>query len=307
MNEEQLVLICVFGVVASLGYGLFWLFLPKKGNELEQRLQEARPVSLMAQRQQASRGFSNLLTRIGQTAGKPFEPRTREEQSAQRRELGYAGLYSMSSVHLISGAKALSLAAGLVGGYLLGTKMNSVMLYLAMGGLAGYLLPVAWLRSQIQKQRQALEHGLPDALDLMVVCVEAGLTVDAAMQRVGREISLPHPALARELAITHMETQMGMPRSEALRNLSRRTGSEALQSLSAMLIQAERFGTGVAESLRIYAESLRIKRQYAAEEVAAKASVKITFPLVMCIFPAMLIVIAGPAVIQLMNSGFMKR
>jgi tight adherence protein C len=305
MDQEQLVLICLFGVVAFAGYGLCRLFVPRNNEELEKRLQHSRPAASHATSSSAA-VLSSLLTRIGRTAGKPFHPRTQEEQSALRRDLGYAGLYTSAAVHFLSGAKAISLAAGLVGGYVAGLAMGRLMLYAAMGGVLGVLLPTWWLRVRIKKQQRALEHGLPDALDLMVVCVEAGLTVDAAMQRVGNEIAMPHPALSRELAITHMETQMGLPRSEALRNLGRRTGSAALQSLAAMLIQAERFGTSIAQALRIHAESLRVKRQYAAEEVAAKASVKITFPLVMCIFPAMLIVIGGPAVIKLMNSGFIK-
>src|SRR5262249_34659207 len=130
-------------------------------------------------------------------------------------------------------------------------------------------------------------------------CVESGLTMDAALQRVSKEIALAHPSLARELAITHVETQMGMPRTEAMRKLATRTGSQALKSLTAMLVQADRFGTSIAGALRIYSESLRVKRQYAAQELAAQASVKMTFPLVFCIFPAILTVIGGPAMIQL--------
>jgi tight adherence protein C len=136
----------------------------------------------------------------------------------------------------------------------------------------------------------------------MVVCVEAGLTVDAAMQRVGTEMGLAHPALAREFSIAHMETRVGLSRGEALKNLGQRTGSPPLQSLAAMLVQADRFGTSIAQALRIHSETLRNNRQHAAEEMAAKASVKISFPLVLFIFPSTFIVLCGPTVIDLMNS-----
>jgi tight adherence protein C len=149
----------------------------------------------------------------------------------------------------------------------------------------------------------ALQLALPDALDLMVVCVEAGLTVDDAMQRVGSELQLAHPALSREFGIARMETRVGLSRGESLKNLGVRTNSNSLQALAAMLIQADRFGTSIASALRIQAEALRVKRQHAAEELAAKASVKMSFPLVLFIFPATFIVLAGPTVIGLMKSA----
>jgi tight adherence protein C len=159
-----------------------------------------------------------------------------------------------------------------------------------------------WLKHLIKKNRKALNYGLPDALDLMVVCVEAGLTVDSAMQRVGVEMALAHPAISRELGMCHMETRVGLSRMEALKNLGIRTGCEALQTLAAMLVQADRFGTSIATALRIHADTMRVNRHHAAEELAAKASVKMSFPLVLFIFPSTFIVLAGPTVIGLMNS-----
>jgi tight adherence protein C len=163
-----------------------------------------------------------------------------------------------------------------------------------------------WLKTKIKANQQALDYGLPDALDLLVVCVESGLTLDAAMQRVGQEMAHVHPALSRELGITHMETRVGITRVQALRNLGSRTGSTALQSLSAMLMQAERFGTSIAQALRVHAESLRLARQHKAEEVAAKTTVKLSFPLVLFIFPATFLVLIGPTAIHLMNSPLFK-
>jgi len=126
------------------------------------------------------------------------------------------------------------------------------------------------------------------------------------MQRVGQELAIAHPRLSRELAITHMETRVGIPRFDAMKNLATRTGSPALQSVVAMLVQADRYGTSIGNALRVQAEAIRNKRQVAAEEMAAKASVKMTFPLVLFIFPSVFIILAGPSLIGLFNSPMFK-
>jgi tight adherence protein C len=210
-------------------------------------------------------------------------------------------------MRLFISGKVVALAGGALAGFSAGAAMGQQWLGLSMGGLMGYVAPTLWLNWQMRKHQRELEHALPDALDLLVVCAEAGLTTDAALQRVGREIALPHPALARELAIAHAETQMGLPRADALRNLAGRTGSPSIQSLTAVLIQTDRFGTGIAQGLRVHAESLRLKRQYAAEEMAAKTSVKLIFPVALLIFPTVLLVLIGPAIIQMIMTGFLKR
>jgi tight adherence protein C len=195
---------------------------------------------------------------------------------------------------------------GVAVGYGAGTYLGSPLLGASAGGVLGYVGQKFWLNNKIKKNQQALSYGLADALDLMVVCVEAGLTVDGAMQRVAQDLTIAHPAISRELGIAHMETRVGLSRSEALRNLGIRTGNEPLQSLAAMLIQADRFGTSIASALRVHSDTLRQNRQRAAEENAAKASVKMSFPLVLFIFPSTFIVLVGPTIINLMNSELMK-
>jgi tight adherence protein C len=229
-------------------------------------------------------------------------PKTREAESGLRTNLNRAGIYSPAALKALVGCKVIFLVVGLCGGYALGMTTDKLMLCLSLGGIVGYLAPQLWLKNRIKTNQRALTYGLADALDLMVVCVEAGLTVDAAMQRVGTELGLAHPALAREFGITHMETRVGLSRSEALRNLGQRTGCTALQSLSSMLIQADRFGTSIAQALRVHAETLRLNRQFAAEEMAAKASVKISFPLVLFIFPSTFIVLCGQIILDVLNS-----
>jgi tight adherence protein C len=233
-------------------------------------------------------------------------PTNREEVSDLRRRLGYAGVYTPSAIKVMVGFKVILLGLGVVVGYALGTMWGFMWLGLSIGGLLGYLLPVFWLKIKIKSNQKNLTYALPDALDLMVVCVEAGLTVDAAMQRVGQELAIAHPSLSREFGIAHMETRVGLSRAESLKNLGARTGSVPLQSLGSMLIQADRFGTSIAQALRVHADTLRQNRQHAAEELAAKASVKMSFPLVLFIFPATFIVLAGPTVIGLFNSALFE-
>ena len=297
MSDQIVIFVCTFGAVVLLGYFVSLLIANPQSKQIRDRLGViARPA------RRPGPGLMALFQRAGQAAAKPFMPTTREKQSGIRQSLARAGIYSPSALKMMAGCKVIFLCAGVVGGYLLGLAWDMLLLGLSFGGIVGYMLPTLWLRMKIQTNQRSLNHGLADALDLMVVCVEAGLTVDAAMQRVGQELGLVHPALSRELGITHMETRVGLARTDALRNLGQRTGNSALQSLAAMLIQADRFGTSIASALRIHADTLRQNRQHAAEEMAAKASVKMTFPLVLFIFPATFIILAGPTVLKMMQS-----
>ncbi|HVT91131.1 MAG TPA: type II secretion system F family protein [Tepidisphaeraceae bacterium] len=294
----------VGGTVAAIAMFLSRLAMGNTDTKLRKRLSEHENAPQNSQADSHSgEGVTPMLQRIGSAAAEPFMPKTREKQSSLRRDLGYAGIYSPSALRLVAGCKFIFLTLGVLIGYSIGAMLENVMLGISLGGLIGYFLPKIWLRTRIKGNQKALTLGLPDALDLMVVCVEAGLTVDSAMQRVGQELVLAHPAIARELGIAHMETRVGLSRAEALKNLGSRTGNAGMQSLTAMLVQAERFGTSIANALRIHADSLRTKRQLAAEEMAAKASVKMSFPLVLFIFPATFIVLAGPTVIGLMKSA----
>lgn len=305
MNELMMLIACVFGAVAMLALVVVRLLIGAgKDTRLLGRL-SANTASAPTAAQPSRTGVAPLIEKVGTAAAQPFLPKTREKQSTVRRQLGYAGIYAPAAVKVMTGFKVLFLATGLIGGYAIGAAVGQMMLAVSVGGLLGYLIPTVWLRMRISANQSALQHGLPDGLDLMVVCVEAGLTIDSAMQRVGQELILAHPAISRELSITYMETRVGLSRQEALKNLGQRTGNSAIQSLAAMLTQADRFGTSIANALRIHAETLRQQCQHAAEEMAAKASVKMSFPLVLFIFPATFIIIAGPIVIGLMNSGML--
>jgi tight adherence protein C len=310
MQDQQLLLFCIAAMVALAVFGISRALFGDKDKKLRQRLAGEREQTQTGPNEPATSAaggaagnVAQLVEKISTAAAQPFMPSSREKQSSMRRDLAYAGIYSPAAFKAITGARAIFLMLGLGGGYLMGLTIDNMLLGVPVGGLIGYFVPKMWLKMRIKANQKQLTQGLPDALDLMVVCVEAGLTVDAAMQRVGEEMILAHPSLSRELGIAHMETRVGLSRQESLKNLGARTGNAAIQSLAAMLIQADRFGTSIANALRIHAESLRQKRQHAAEEMAAKASVKMSFPLVLFIFPATFIVLAGPTVIGLMRSA----
>ena len=173
------------------------------------------------------------------------------------------------------------------------------ILALALG--AGFLLPQIWLQLRIKARQKRLRLALPDGLDLLVICVEVGLGLDQALLRVAQELKIVHPELSDELTLVNLEMRVGKTRIEALRELGRRTGLDDLKTLVAMLIQTERFGTSVAQSLRVHSDELRTKRRQRAEELSAKTTVKMVGPLVFFIFPALLVVILGPAVITLIR------
>lgn len=304
MNQQYLLILCVSAAAALAVFFIIGTFFKEGVGKLRQRLQggEITPAKTLEQK----RTVKSMMQKVGQAAAEPFMPKTTEKQSGIKQKLATAGIYAPSAIRAVTGFKVICLGVGVVGGYFGGAAMGYTFLGFAIGGIVGYMLPTLWLKLKISSNQKGLTYGLADALDLMVVCVEAGLTVDAAMQRVGTEMALAHPAISREFGIAHMETRVGLSRGDALKNLGRRTSNAALQSLVSMLIQADRFGTSIASALRIHSETLRINRHRAAEESAAKASVKMTFPLVLFIFPATFIVLMGPTVIKFMESDLMK-
>jgi tight adherence protein C len=304
MGENTLLIACIIGTVSLTGYFLTRVVI---GDKEEDKLRDRLSSPAVDDIKSHSRTEAlPLLQRVGQAAAQPFMPTDREKVSALRSDFARAGIYSANAIKVMTGGKVILLGLGVIVGYLVGSASGYGFMGLSVGGLLGYLAPKFWLKLAIASNQKQLGYGLADAMDLMVVCVEAGLTVDAAMQRVGQELAIAHPAISRELGIAHMETRVGLSRSEAMKNLGQRTGNEPLQALAAMLIQADRFGTSIAQALRIQAETLRLNRQHAAEEMAAKASVKMSFPLVLFIFPATFIVLAGPVVLDVLNSDIMK-
>jgi tight adherence protein C len=229
-----------------------------------------------------------------------------KDTSGIRMQLVQAGYRNDSAVQIFYGSKvALAivffLAALIFDEHLPFAKSNPLLGVLMMT-LLGYVMPAFILKKKVKARQKRLRLSLPDALDLMVVCVEAGLGLDQAMANVSQELRLTHPEIAQELNLVNLEMTAGTRRLDALRNLSDRTGVEDIRKLVAVLIQADRFGTSVGESLRTHSEYMRLKRRQTAEEQANKVAVKLVFPIFFFIMPAIVLVAAGPAMIRVFKT-----
>jgi tight adherence protein C len=235
-------------------------------------------------------------------------PSKAEELSRLRRKLVHAGLRGPRAMEGFLAAKVVLAVVATVIFYQINGRVQRQLTFpldLAVAVwvcAAGFFLPHWWLRAKVQARQMLISNALPDAMDLTVTCVEAGLSLDAAISRVSQEIGLASPLLGTELNLTFLEIQAGIPRADAFRRLAERTGVDDLRSLSATLIQTEMFGTSVARALRVHAEGMRVRRMQSAEEKAAMVGVKMTFPLVLCILPSLVAVVIGPAVVSIVQN-----
>ena len=224
-------------------------------------------------------------------------PRPPSDMSKLEKRLVQAGIRRKDGIYLFYGSQ-LSLAVALsVVFAIAGQLASSPVLYLILSVFLGALLPDIWLKWKGHRRKDKIEFGLPDSLDLLVVCVEAGLGLDQALMRISQEMKKAHPALSDELQVYALEVNAGRSRAAALRNLGERSGVDDLRALAAVLIQTDRFGTSVAQSLRVFSDTMRSKRRQRAEERAAKMGVKMIPPMVLFVFPSIFIVIIGPAII----------
>jgi tight adherence protein C len=230
-------------------------------------------------------------------------PKSPKEMSRLRRRLAAAGILSFGPAVLYSIAEFTLpfLFAAIPLRFLIGPM---AWVFAALAAVIGYMIPGLILARMITLQKRRIENGLPDALDLMVVCVEAGCGLDQAIVKTSSELEISHPALAKELSLISIEVRAGKPRIEAFKNFAKRTRVDDVRQLVAMLVQTDRFGTSIAQALRTHAETSRTKRRQRAEERAAKIGVKLVFPLVFFLFPAFYVVTLGPAVIQFVRVFF---
>ncbi|MCO4877727.1 type II secretion system F family protein [Paraburkholderia caribensis] len=251
-----------------------------------------------------SPAWMETVTKVSQHVAKLSLPKDDWDKSALRRRFATAGMRGEAAPAIYFAAKTL-LALVLPALALLGITLFAgsdarqflLLATLSMAAL-GFYLPNVVLSRLVEMRQRSLFEDLPDALDLMTVCVEAGLGLDAAMQRVAEEIGVKSHALKEELELVLLELRAGAGRDKALRNLALRTGVEDIDTLTSMLIQADRFGTSVGDSLRVFVDTLRTKRRLRAEEQAAKIALKLLFPLMFCIFPTLIMVLIGPAAMQ---------
>jgi len=226
-------------------------------------------------------------------------PVTPTDVSETRAWLIQAGYRDARHVRLFFGMRVLFAALGLLA-VMAFSGFDSLLLLVGVPAF-GFFLPRFMLKRAMRERQRRIRLGLPDALDLTVICVEAGLALDQAMMRVGDDLQHAHPELSAEFHLFNLETRAGKPRAEALRNLAARTGVDDVRGLVATLIQTDRFGTSVAQALRVHSDSLRTERRQRAEEQAAKTTVKMIIPLVLFVLPSLIFVTVGPAVIQLMH------
>jgi tight adherence protein C len=270
-------------------------FMPNSAAAMERRLGEVTGLPMKEVGDDAGYGQAVVksLKKLGNIA-----PRSSEaEMSKLRKRLVTAGYRSNEALFVFFGTRLLVAIAAFV---LFSTPVLGRPNFLMALGLCllGYVLPGVVLARIAKRRQHRIRLGLPDALDLLVVSVEAGLGLDQAILRVGEELNFAHPDLCGELRLINLELRAGKGRAEALHNLAERTGVDDVSSLVAMLVQTDKFGTSVAQSLRVHSDSVRTKRRQRAEEAAAKTGVKMVFPLVFCIFPAIWVITIGPAVIK---------
>jgi tight adherence protein C len=294
------VTIITFWSTALVVMALFYAFAPAEAS-IRSRLEELtnsanrRPKGRFSELQQER--ARNLLAKIGKLLPAAAETRANRAQVMMLR----AGYRSADAFLAIRGMKVILPAALAVFVLLSGIYQYNPAIIFLLAIVLGFMLPEIWLLWRIQVRQRLLRLALPDALDLLVICVEVGLGLDQSLIRVSQELKIVHPELSDELQMVNFEMRVGKTRLEALRELARRTGLEDLKALVAMLIQTERFGTSIGQSLRIYSDELRTRRRQSAEEMSAKTTVKMVPALVAFIFPALLVVILGPALISLMR------
>lgn len=301
MNAAQLsFLLIVFAIVCALAWLAMALFAPEA---LRTRLR--RFIGKSDTSQLESNGWVEKVAKVTQPLTKLSIPEEGWEKSALRTRFMNAGWRNPVAPTLFFASKTvLALLGPAIVGVLVALSVivlagGKLMFLLLLTATVGYYLPNMTLNHIASRRKREIFETLPDALDLLTVCVEAGLSLERAFVKVAAEIHIKSVMLAQELQIVLMEMRAGFSKEKALRNFALRSGVDDVDSLVAMLIQSERFGTSVGDSLRVYSDNLRNKRRVMAEECAAKIGLKLLFPLIFCIFPTLLMVLLGPAAMQL--------
>jgi tight adherence protein C len=310
LDMALLVPLAAFGAIAAVAWLVMERFLGSADRAYE-RLEEIRdPRKQRRGENPGAKGgaMSRVLERASPTLGKALAPKKEKDVKSLKSRLSYAGFRSEAATSMFLMLKLIGLVGGgaLGGGMLLFTSVISMMTLLKVVMLAGglFFLPdiVVWFLGK--QRKQAIFLGLPDALDLMVVCVEAGLGLDQAMRKVAEEMKKSYRVIAEEFGLCNMQLQMGRNRTEVLQDLGARNGVDDLRSLASIIIQADKFGSSIAQALRVQSDAMRTRRRQIAEEKAAKTAVKLIFPLVIFIFPGIFVVLVGPAAITMIREMF---
>lgn len=300
--------VCIFICIG----GLTWLVLSltvDREDRAEQRLAElSDPRRRTDKDAKKTEAFGRVMEKASPALAKPLTPTNEKEMSKLRQDLIEAGFRSDAAPMTYLAIRAITALGFVVLGGGIALFMYGFTSTAAIRGFIiaalGFYLPTLVLTQLIKRRKNQIFLGLPDALDLLVVCVEAGLGLDQAMRRVSEEMKKSYRVIAEEFGLCNLQLQMGKPRNQVLSALGQRTGVEDLRSLASILIQADKFGSSIANALRVQSDAMRTRRQQIAEEKAAKTAVKLIFPLVLFIFPGIFVVLVGPAGIQMAREMF---
>jgi len=313
-NTQLMVTLGIFGLFAV---GAWWLLELVAANKpkAEQRLDEIKNPAKKRRRSASeaakeTSAVAKVLEKASPTLAKPLRPTSELEASKLKQKMAAAGFRSEAATSIYLGMKLVGLVAGLIlgGGTMLIWKGMEQDALIKTGLIAGlmFYLPNGFVWFMTKRRKDEIFHGMPDALDLMVVCVEAGLGLDQAMRKVTEEMKTSYRFISEEFALCNFQLQMGRTRADVLHELGTRTDVDDLKSLAAILIQADKFGSGIAQALRVQSDSMRTRRRQMAEEKAAKTAVKLIFPLVLFIFPGIFVILVGPAAITMVREMFPK-
>jgi len=293
---------------AVISFSIVFLLITSGGLILFYREAMLQRISDVINPNRKKKTLLDTIQQTGLTIGGVVErfdnvlPRSKAELSNTLQRLNRAGYRQESALKMFNGSKVLMplvlCAVALVSGL---AKFNPLVIYGVCLGL-GFLAPDFWLGRRIKARQYQIRKGLPDVLDLLIICIEAGLSLDQATSRTAEELKLAQPELCDELMVVVLEQRAGRPRSDTWKNMSDRTGVESVRNLTSMLVQSEQFGTSIAKTLRIHSDTLRTQRVQQVEEAAAKTTIKLIFPLVFFIFPALFVVVLGPAAIMMVDA-----
>jgi tight adherence protein C len=293
--------------IAFITFGVLFLLIASGGlllfyrEAMLQRIAEvinpaaAKPKTMMETIQQTGLSIGGVVEHFDR-----YIPKTQAEVGVTRQRLIRAGYRDEGTVKYFYGAQVLTPLVLCIIAAVSGLGRLSPLFVYGMALILGYMGPGFWLSNRIKKRQKRLRLGLPDVLDLLIICIEAGLSMDQATARTATELSKAQPELCDELSVVVLEQRAGRPRADSWRNMADRTDVDSVRNLVSMLIQSEQLGTSIARTFRIHADTLRTQRVQAVEEAAAKLTVKLLFPLVFFIFPSLFIVVLGPAIISIM-------
>ena len=305
MNPELIISGAAFAAIGCGVWAVLSMFTASKSRAAE-RLDELRDPGVRKRRGEETGAVNSMIEKAAPALSKAMGEKSETEQSDLKIRLANAGFSHPNASRNFLAMKIVALVLGLVFGAVYGFASagfsKDSWMSLVIGGGCGFYLPEVILTLMKMSRQQKIFLQLPDALDLLVVCVEAGLGLDAGMRRVSEELANGAPEVCQELGAANMQLQMGRPRREVLHDLGVRTGVDDMRALAAILIQADRFGSSIAQALRVQSDSMRTKRRQMAEEKAQGAAVKMIFPLVLFIFPGIFVILVGPAGIQLMDN-----